>query len=412
MSAVATASATTVSVDEDADECGPQLITKLEGNGITSGDIKKLEEAGYHTVESVAYAPKKWLITIKGISEAKADKILAEASKLVPMGFTTATEFHQKRAEIIQLTTGSKELDRLLGGGIETGSITEIFGEFRTGKTQICHTLAVTCQLPIEQSGGEGKCMYIDTEGTFRPERLLAVAQRYGMEGAAVLDNVAYARAYNTDHQTQLLLQACAMMAESSYHSSNQQRAFAGGAPFWRFLQRPQPAAALSQHSVPHLDHLQPENYVAPRVLKRLKGKFTQRVLESHANVKDLPLLEAKLQYIKTWQNLPDYGQMLFVVRFMGHRKDEIISIANNRIMRLDPNTGDHLKTWRMERELGNKAHDGPFEEGNIIFSVQSADCKVVHEFIGGYIFLSMRSKDANQILDEELFHKLTGGWS
>lgn len=63
------------------------------------------------------------------------------------MGFTTATEFHQKRSEIIQLTTGSKELDRLLGGGIETGSITEIFGEFRTGKTQLCHTLAVTCQV-------------------------------------------------------------------------------------------------------------------------------------------------------------------------------------------------------------------------------------------------------------------------
>lgn len=63
------------------------------------------------------------------------------------MGFTTATEFHQKRSEIIQLTTGSKELDRLLGGGVETGSITEIFGEFRTGKTQICHTLAVTCQV-------------------------------------------------------------------------------------------------------------------------------------------------------------------------------------------------------------------------------------------------------------------------
>jgi DNA repair protein RAD51 len=63
------------------------------------------------------------------------------------MGFTTATEFHQKRSEIIQLTTGSRELDRLLGGGIETGSITEIFGEFRTGKTQLCHTLAVTCQV-------------------------------------------------------------------------------------------------------------------------------------------------------------------------------------------------------------------------------------------------------------------------
>jgi len=71
----------------------------------------------------------------------------AEAIKLVPMGFTTATEFHQKRSEIIQITTGSKELDKLLNSGIETGSITEMFGEFRTGKTQICHTLAVTCQV-------------------------------------------------------------------------------------------------------------------------------------------------------------------------------------------------------------------------------------------------------------------------
>lgn len=71
----------------------------------------------------------------------------------------------------------SGELDKLLGGGIETGSITEMFGEFRTGKTQLCHTLAVTCQLPISQGGGEGKCLYIDTEGTFRPERLLAVSR-------------------------------------------------------------------------------------------------------------------------------------------------------------------------------------------------------------------------------------------
>ncbi|XP_050438554.1 DNA repair protein RAD51 homolog 1 [Adelges cooleyi] len=203
--------------EEDNEEYGPQPIAKLEGQGITSGDIKKLQEAGYHTMESIAFATKKHLITIKGISEAKADKILAEASKMVPIGFTTATEFHQKRSEIIQLTTGSRELDRLLGGGIETGSITEIFGEFRTGKTQLCHTLAVTCQLPIDQNGGEGKCLYIDTEGTFRPERLLAVAERYKLTGSDVLDNVAYARAYNSDQQTQLLMQAGAMMVESRY---------------------------------------------------------------------------------------------------------------------------------------------------------------------------------------------------
>lgn len=183
--------------------------------GITAGDIKKLQEAGFYTVEAVAFALKKNLLAVKGISEAKAEKILTEAAKLVPMGFTTATEYHQRRSEIVQLCTGSRELDKLLGGGIETGSITEIFGEFRTGKSQICHTLAVTCQLPVSQGGGEGRCIYIDTEGTFRPERLLSVAERYKLNGNEVLDNVAFARAYNSDHQLTLLSQAAAMMIES-----------------------------------------------------------------------------------------------------------------------------------------------------------------------------------------------------
>ena len=102
-------------------------------------------------------------------------------------------------------------------GGIETGAITELFGEFRTGKSQLCHTLAVTCQLPVSMGGGEGKCLYIDTEGTFRPVRLLAVAERYGLNGEEVLDNVAYARAYNADHQQQLLVHASALMSESRY---------------------------------------------------------------------------------------------------------------------------------------------------------------------------------------------------
>jgi DNA repair protein RAD51 len=119
--------------------------------------------------------------------------------------------------DIIRVTTGSRELDKLLEGGLETGCITEIFGESRAGKSQFCHQLAVTCQLPIAQGGGEGKCLFIDTEGTFRPERLIAIAERYGLDGQEVLDNVAYARAYNSDHQTQLLMQAAAMMAESRY---------------------------------------------------------------------------------------------------------------------------------------------------------------------------------------------------
>jgi len=74
---------------------------------------------------------------------------MATANKIVPMGFTTATEYHARREDLLTITTGSKNLDLLLGGGIETGSITEIFGEFRTGKSQICHQLAVTCQVGV-----------------------------------------------------------------------------------------------------------------------------------------------------------------------------------------------------------------------------------------------------------------------
>lgn len=99
----------------------------------------------------MAFATKKQLMTVKGISEGKADKLLSDAYKLIPMGFTSATHIHSKRADMVYLTTGSRELDKLLGGGIETGSITEIFGEFRTGKTQLCHMLAVTCQLPVRE---------------------------------------------------------------------------------------------------------------------------------------------------------------------------------------------------------------------------------------------------------------------
>lgn len=203
--------------EEYSDDSGPMPLSQLEKFGLTATDIKKLTEAGYHTVESVAYTPKKALLVIKGISETKADKFLTEASKLVNMGFTTAMDIHHRRQELISITTGSSELDKILGGGIETGSITEIFGEFRTGKSQICHTLAVTCQLPVDMGGGEGKCLYIDTEGTFRPSRVLSVAQRFSLNGEEALDNIAYARAYNTDHQTALLVQASAMMAESRF---------------------------------------------------------------------------------------------------------------------------------------------------------------------------------------------------
>ena len=128
------------------------------------------------------------------------------------MGFLTAAQQLETRKDLIQLSTGSKDLDSLLGGGVETGSLTEIFGEFRTGKTQLCHTLCVTSQLPLDQGGGEGKAMYIDTEGTFRPQRLVAIAERFGLDVETVLDNVAFARAHNSEQQMDLLKMASAMM--------------------------------------------------------------------------------------------------------------------------------------------------------------------------------------------------------
>ena len=204
----------------EAEEMGGayNLIDRLEGPGLGAPDLKKLKDSGYYTIEAVCHATRKELSTIKGLSDNKVEKICEAAFKMLgTMGFTTATEIAQQRQDLCMITTGSAELDGLLKGGIETGSITELFGEFRTGKTQLCHTLCVTAQLPMEQGGAEGKAMYIDTEGTFRPERLMEIAEKYGLNGQDVLDNVAYARAYNSDHQSQLLIEAACMMAEQRF---------------------------------------------------------------------------------------------------------------------------------------------------------------------------------------------------
>ncbi|KAH9821850.1 putative DNA repair protein RAD51 [Melampsora americana] len=208
---------------EDDDEqnqaqvSGPIPIATLAEHGFSSSDIQKLINAGNDTVEAIAYQPRKSLIAIKGISEAKADKLLAVCNTLLPLGFTTASEIHNHRIGMVRIITGSKNLDALLGGGVDTQSITEFFGEFRTGKSQLCHQLAVTCQLPVDMGGGEGKCMFIDTEGTFRPERILAISERYGLDGTEVLNNIAVARAYNTDHQSTLLREASTLMSQARF---------------------------------------------------------------------------------------------------------------------------------------------------------------------------------------------------
>ncbi|KAJ7528029.1 hypothetical protein O6H91_16G080400 [Diphasiastrum complanatum] len=160
---------------------------------------------------------KKSLTNIKGLSEAKVDKILEAAEKIVHVGYVTGNEVLQKRKSVVRITTGSQALDELLGGGIETLAITEAFGEFRTGKTQIAHTLCVATQLPLSMHGGNGKVAYIDTEGTFRPDRIVPIAERYGMDPNAVLDNIVYARAYTHEHQFNLLLGLAAKMTEEPF---------------------------------------------------------------------------------------------------------------------------------------------------------------------------------------------------
>ncbi|VDM97742.1 unnamed protein product [Thelazia callipaeda] len=169
-------------------------------------DIKKLLSVGICTIKGIMMTTRKRLCEVKGLSEAKVDKIKEIACKLSNSGFITAMEVSQRRKLCYRISTGSRELDKLLGGGIESQAITEVFGEFRTGKTQLSHTLCVMCQMPNETGSFKGgKVIYIDTENTFRPDRLRQISERFPINQEEMLDNILYARAYTSDHQMELL---------------------------------------------------------------------------------------------------------------------------------------------------------------------------------------------------------------
>uniref|UniRef100_A0A8C5I668 PH domain-containing protein n=1 Tax=Gouania willdenowi TaxID=441366 RepID=A0A8C5I668_GOUWI len=160
------------------------------------------------------------------------------------------------------------------------------------------------------------------------------------------------------------------------------------------------------------------ECFVSPRSAKKHKTKqLTARILEAHQNIARLSLMEAKMRFIQAWQSLPEFGINYYIVRFKGSKKDEILGISYNRLIRIDMSSGLPVTTWRFANmkqwnvnwEIRQVTIE--FDQNvTIAFCCLSCDCKVVHEFIGGYIFLSTRSKDQNETLDEELFHKLTGG--
>ncbi|XP_069359077.1 meiotic recombination protein DMC1/LIM15 homolog isoform X2 [Maniola hyperantus] len=187
--------------ENDEEESFFQDVDILQKHGINVADIKKLKGAGICTIKGIQMTTKKRLCNIKGFSETKVEKIREACLKVVTLGFMTALEVSDRRKHVFKISTGSGEFDKLLAGGIESMAITEVFGEFRTGKTQLSHTLCVTTQIPNSSGFSGGKVMFLDTEHTFRPDRLRPIADRFNLQQNAVLDNVLYARAYTSEHQ-------------------------------------------------------------------------------------------------------------------------------------------------------------------------------------------------------------------
>ncbi len=186
-----------------AKEKEPEL-TDLPGIG--PAVAAKLESAGVFDMMSLAVMSPAALSDAAGVSSAVARKAIVAARDMLDLGFQEGTEYAKKRESIVNITTGSKEVDNLLGGkGIESRSITEGFGAYGSGKTQLASTLAVNVQLPEEKGGASGKCVFIDTEGTFRPARIKQIAEAMGANSEKVLKNILVARAFNSDHQMLLL---------------------------------------------------------------------------------------------------------------------------------------------------------------------------------------------------------------
>ena len=173
--------------------------------GVASTTVNKLLKAGYTTIKAVAMTPAREIADLAGMGSDTAVKVCRLARMHVDPGFVPALEVLEMRQHMVKCTTGSSELDRILGGGVETGAITELIGEFGSGKTQICFTLAVTAQQPVEEGGYGGNVCVIDTEGTFMPERIMQIAEERGLDYTKVLEGILIARAYNSEHQIILI---------------------------------------------------------------------------------------------------------------------------------------------------------------------------------------------------------------
>ncbi|VVB80068.1 DNA repair and recombination protein RadA [uncultured archaeon] len=196
-------------VDDEVKE--EPSLTDLPGIG--PAVAAKLESAGIYDLMSLAVMSPTTLGDIAGVGAAVARKAIQAARNLLDLGFTDGMEFAKKRQNVTYVTTGSKSLNDLLGGrGVESRAITEAYGAFGSGKTQLGLTLAVNVQLPIEKGGANGKTVFIDTEGTFRPQRIKQIADKLGLNPETVLKNILVARAFNSDHQILLLEKVAEMI--------------------------------------------------------------------------------------------------------------------------------------------------------------------------------------------------------
>ncbi|GAV83096.1 Rad51 domain-containing protein, partial [Cephalotus follicularis] len=207
-------------IDEEEDVI--EAIHKLISQGINASNVKKLQDAGIYTCNGLMMHTKRNFTGIKGLSKAKVDEICEAAEKISSTiqysdYLYLLRVFQLKRKSVVCITTGSQAFNELLGGGIATLAITEAFGEFRSGKTQLEHTLCISTQLPTNMHGGNGNVAYIDTEGTLQPDRIMPIAERFGMDPGAVLDNIIYARAYTYEHQYNLLFGLAAKMSEEPF---------------------------------------------------------------------------------------------------------------------------------------------------------------------------------------------------
>ncbi|MBI1972492.1 DNA repair and recombination protein RadA [Candidatus Woesearchaeota archaeon] len=185
---------------EKPKEKQPESIETLPGVGAATAE--KLREAGFDNLMSLAVASPAELVEVCAVGESVAKRIINIARSRLDMGFESGVDLLKRRQEVIRLTTGSKAFDKMIGGGFETTSISEVFGEFGTSKSQLAHVLAVRTQMPLEKGGANGSVIFIDGESTFRPERIRQIAEALKLDPIEILKNISVARAFNSDHQT------------------------------------------------------------------------------------------------------------------------------------------------------------------------------------------------------------------